>query len=81
MFFYIYESILSGTYPHYFKESHTYCSFSLFAQRKRTKRKDTFSKVFFIPNNRDENRPLKANFYPRFQKILTLFMAYTGEKE
>jgi hypothetical protein len=63
--------------------SRLYCSFSLFAQRKRTKRKGTFSKVFFegfLPKP-FKNQPSKAKFSPRLQKFLTLFMAYTGEKE
>jgi hypothetical protein len=66
----------------YFLADYT-CSLSLFAQRKRTKRKGTFSKVFFegfLPKL-FKNRPSKAKFSPRLQKFLTLLMAYTDEKE
>jgi hypothetical protein len=68
----------------YFLASYA-CSFSLprSVGGKRTKRKGTFSKVFFegFLSKPFKNRPSKAKFSPRFQKFLTLLMAYIGEKE
>jgi len=57
-------------------------SFSLFAQRKRTKRKGTFSKAFFdFLLRKIENRSKNPKFPPRFQKFLTDFFLYAVEKE
>ncbi len=54
-----------------------FCSFSLLAQRKRTKRKGTFFKVFF---NFTENQIYCAKIFPRLQDFLTQNKSYTGEK-
>jgi len=56
----------------------------LLAQRKRTKRKGTFSSGIFqraIFQSLFENHILKAKFSPRLQKFLTLLKYYTYDKD
>jgi hypothetical protein len=48
----------------YFLAGYT-CSFSLFAQRKRTKRKGTFSKVFF----NEKERPVATLAHNNLQHV------------
>jgi hypothetical protein len=54
------------------------CSFSLPAQRKRTKRKGTFSKVFFYCV---KNRKNFSKIAPRLHDFLTKSFYYTDEKD
>jgi len=60
-----------------------FCSFSLFAQRKRNQKKGHFSSGIFSSylKNSHKNRILKAKFSPRLQKFLTLLKYYTYEKD
>jgi len=54
-----------------------FCSFSLLVQRKRTKRKDTFSKAFLPYQAKPQEAP---KFSPRLQKFLTGTSCYAEEK-
>lgn len=53
-------------------------SFLLLVQKKRTKEKDTFSKVFL--SLRRQNRMDFPKFSPRLQKFFTENPSYTTEK-
>ena len=60
----------------------THCSFSLLAQRKRTKRKGTFSKAFFdFSCFKIKNRSQIPKFSTGFRKFLTGFVHYAVEKD
>ena len=55
-----------------------FCSFSLLAQRKRTKRKGTRIKAFFAFS---KNQKAWPKFSPGFQKFLTPMPSYAEIRE